>query len=85
MGFGLTQESRVSVAQRKALVARDAERRQRVEALVQERLQAGGRGIGWMEQVVNLLTGRTQSSHCRREVNAMKVKEMIDKTVFTEK
>lgn len=39
---GLTQEGRVSVAQRETLVARDAEGRKRVEPLVQERLQAGG-------------------------------------------
>lgn len=67
----------MSVAQRKALVARDTERRQHVEALVQERLKAGGRGIGWMEQVVNLLTGRTQSSHWSGEDNTMKAKEQI--------
>lgn len=39
---GLTQEGRVSVTQRETLVAGDAEGRQRVEPLVQERLQAGG-------------------------------------------
>ena len=64
---GLTQESWVSVAQRKALVTGDAEGRQQVEAFVEERLQARGRRIGWMEQVINLLTGRTQSRHWRGE------------------
>lgn len=63
---GLTQESWVSVTQGKALVARDAEGGQHVEALVQERLEARGRGVGRVEQVVNLLTGRTQSRHWRR-------------------
>lgn len=63
---GLTQESRVSVTQGKALVPRDAEGGQHVEALVQERLEARGRGVGRVEQVVNLLTGRTQSRHWGR-------------------
>lgn len=55
----------MSVAQRKTLITRNTEGRQHVEALVQERLEAGGRGIGWVEQVVNLLTGRTQSGDWR--------------------
>lgn len=65
----------MSVTQRKALVTRNTEGRQHVEALVQERLEAGGRGIGWMEQVINLLTGRTQSGHWRGEENTMRVKD----------
>lgn len=71
MYVSLTQESRVSVPQRKALITRDTEGRQQVEPLVKERLEAGGRRVGWMKQVVNLLTGRTQSGHCRggREVH----------------
>lgn len=67
----LTQESWVSVAQRKALIAGDAKRRQQVEPLVQERLEAGGRRVGWMKQVVNLLTGRTQSGHWTQERNTI--------------
>lgn len=53
------------VAQRKALVPRDTEGRQQVEPLVQERLEAGGRRVGGMKQVVNLLAGRAQSGHWR--------------------
>lgn len=68
----LTQESRVSVTQRETLVTGDTEGRQRVEPLVQERLEAGGRGVGGMEQVINLLTGRTQSGHWR--VDSQRVK-----------
>lgn len=64
---GLTQEGRVSVTQRESLVAGNAEGGQRVEALVQERLQAGGGGIGWVEQVVDLLAGRAQGGHWRTE------------------
>lgn len=70
---GLTQESWVSVTQRKALVTRNTEGRQHVETLVQERLKAGGRGISWMEQVINLLTGRTQGGHWRGEGNTVRV------------
>lgn len=76
---GLTQQSRVSVAQRKALVARDAEGRQQVKPLVQERLEAGGRRVGWMKQVVNLLTGRTQIRHWRRGRNTTRVKKRFKK------
>lgn len=64
---GLTQEGRVSVTQRESLVAGNAEGGERVEALVQERLQAGGGGIGWVEQVVDLLAGRAQGGHWRTE------------------
>lgn len=56
---GLTQESGVSITQRKALIAGNTKGRQQVEPLVQERLEARGRGVGWMKQVVNLLTGWT--------------------------
>lgn len=62
----------MSVAQRKALVTGDAEGRQQVEAFVQERLEARGRRIGWMEQVINLLAGRTQSRHWRAEANTLR-------------
>lgn len=55
----------MSVAQREALVAGDAEGRQQVEALVQQGLEARGRGVGRVEQVVNLLTRRTQGGHWR--------------------
>lgn len=48
-GRGLTQEGRVSVAERETLVTRDAEGRERVEPLVQERLEAGGRGVSGVE------------------------------------
>lgn len=53
----------MAVAQGEALVAGDAERRQQVEPLVQERLQAGGGRVGGVKQVVELLTGRTQRRH----------------------
>lgn len=66
-GAGLTQEGRVSVAQGEPLVPGNAEGREHVEALVQERLQAGSRGIGGVEQVVNLLAGWAQGRHWRAE------------------
>lgn len=56
---GLTQESWESIAQGEALVAADTKGRQQVEPLVQERLKAWGWGVGWMKQVVDLLTGWT--------------------------
>lgn len=58
-----TQESRVSVPQRKSLISGDAEGGEQVEAFVQQRLQAGGRRVCRVEQVVHLLAGRTQSRH----------------------
>lgn len=75
---GLTQERRVSVAQREALVAGDAEGRQQVEALVQQGLEARGRGVGRVEQVVNLLTRRTQGGHWRgRNGGVLKVVKVV--------
>lgn len=56
----------MSVPQRKALIAGDAEGGQQVEPLVQERLEARGGGVGRVEQVVDLLAGWTQSRHCSR-------------------
>lgn len=57
----------MSVTERETLVARNAEGRKRVEPLVQERLEAGRRGIGGVEQVVNLLAGWAQGGHWRTE------------------
>lgn len=62
---GLTQEGRVSVSEREPLVPGNAEGSEHVEALVQEGLEAGGRGIGGVEQVVDLLTGGAQGRHWR--------------------
>lgn len=65
----------MSVTQRETLVARNAEGRKRVEALVQERLQAGGGGIGRVEQVVNLLAGRAQGGHWMEDRKTSPVKK----------
>ena len=56
----LTQQRRAAVPQRVALVAGDAERRQGVESPLQQRLQARGRRVGGVEQVVDLLAGGPQ-------------------------
>lgn len=56
----LTQQGRVPVSQGKTLVAGHVEGRQEVKFPLQKRLQAASWGIGWMEQVVDLLTGRPQ-------------------------
>lgn len=55
----------MTVAQREALVAGDAEGREQVEALVQQWLEARGRRVGRVEQVVHLLTRWTQGGHWR--------------------
>lgn len=57
----------MSVSEREPLVPRNAEGSERVEALVQEGLEAGGRGIRGVEQVVDLLTGGTQGRHWRTD------------------
>lgn len=60
----------MSVAQREALVARDTEGRQQVEALVQQGLQTRGRGVGRVEEVVDLLARRAQGGHWQGEKSA---------------
>lgn len=65
----LTQQGRVAVPQREALVAGDVERRQEVKFPLKERLQAGRRRVGWVEQVVDLLAGGTQLRHCEIKIN----------------
>lgn len=59
----LTQQGGGAVAQGVLLVTGHAERRDGVEGLGQEGLQARGAGVGRMEEVVDLLTGGTQLGH----------------------
>lgn len=63
----LTQEGGGAVTQRVFLVAGHAERRDGVESLGQEGLQARGAGVGRVEEVVDLLAGGTQLGHWGRE------------------
>lgn len=56
----LTQQRGAAVAQRVALVAGDAQRRQGMESPFQQRLQARGRRVRGVEQVVDLLAGGPQ-------------------------
>jgi len=63
----LTQQGRGAIAQGVFLVAGHAERRDGVEGLGQEGLQARGAGVGGVEEVVDLLTGGTQLGHWDRE------------------
>lgn len=63
----LTQQGRGAITQGVLLVSGHAEGWHSVEGLGQEGLQAGGTGIGGMEEVVDLLTGRTQLGHCSTE------------------
>lgn len=56
----LTQQRGAAVAQRVALVSGDAERRQGVEPPLQQRLQARGRRVRGVEEVVDLLAGGPQ-------------------------
>lgn len=61
----LTQQRGAPVPQREALVAGDAEGRQGVEAPLQQRLQARGRRVRRVEQVVDLLAGGPQLENWR--------------------
>lgn len=79
---GLTQERRVSVAEGETLVPGHTEGREHVEALVQERLQAGSRGIGGVEQVVNLLAGWAQGRHWRVERDRRRSTKLVKKQHF---
>lgn len=56
----LTQQRGAAVPQRVALVAGDAERRQGVESPLEQRLQARGRRVSGVEEVVDLLAGGPQ-------------------------
>lgn len=59
----LTQQGRVSISQRKPLITGYTEGREKVKFPLQQRLQTGGRGISWVEQVVDLLACRPQLGH----------------------
>lgn len=67
----LTQQGRVAVPQREALVAGNVEGRQQVKLPLQQGLQAGRRRVGWVEQVVDLLAGGTQLRHCEIQISVI--------------
>lgn len=66
----LTQQRRGAITQGVLLVAGHAEWRDGVEGLGQEGLQARGTGVGRVEEVVDLLAGRTKLGHCGRDGGA---------------
>lgn len=63
----LTQQGGGAVTQGVLLVAGHAERRDGMESFGQEGLQARSTGVGRVEEVVDLLTSRTQLGHWGRD------------------
>lgn len=57
---GLTQNSRVAITQREPLVTRNVKGRQKVELPLQKGLEARRRRVCRVEQVIDLLTSRSE-------------------------